>query len=225
VRNIVRDPDRFGIRLLDIANQPFFQQVNLPYPIEAKTAARLAGMSMDDLLNLNPGFRRQVIHAHSQDNLLLPLDKLDAFRANFDAEEAQRIRLRSYSASKGELLSAIADRFDVSLQWLQDHNPLETKRGKITQAQTVMLPPASGRVALAQPAAKTDTKSTAKVDSAPATKRQSTRASVRTHTIRRGDTLYSLAKRYKVTVADIRQHNRRLDVLKPGIKLQIPLNS
>ena len=215
VRNIVREPLRFGIALIDMPNQPFFQQVSLPYPIEAKTAARLAGMEMDELLSLNPGFRRHVIHADSQDNLLLPLDKVDAFRANFEAEESQRIRMRSYSASKGEVLSKIADRFNVTLQWLKDHNPLETKRGKITQAQTLMLPPSAAKVAQAERTTKAATTRPAR----------GSRSSVRTHTIRRGDTLSSLAKRYKVTVADIRELNGRLKVLKPGAKIQIPLNS
>ena len=205
VRNLVREPARYGLALEAMPNQPYFQQVNLPYPIEAKTAARMAGIDMDELLSLNPGFRRHVIHADSQDNLLLPVDKLDSFRAAFEAAESQRIRLRSYDARKGEVLSRIADRFDVTIQWLKEHNPLETKRGRIAHAQTLMLPPSAGRTASAG--------------------KKTARPSVRTHTVRKGDTLIALAKRYKVTVADIREYNGALKVLRPGAKLQIPLNS
>jgi membrane-bound lytic murein transglycosylase D len=207
VRNLVREPERYGLELAAMPNQPYFQQVNLPYPIEAKTAARMAEIDMEELLALNPGYRRHVIHADSQDNLLLPVDKLALFRANFEAADSQRIRLRSYKASKGELLTRIADRFDVTIQWLKDHNPLELKRGKIVQAQTLMLPPASAR----------------KVAATATTKKQATRTSgFRTHTIRRGDTLFALAQRYKVSVADIREFNGALKVLRPGAKIQIP---
>jgi membrane-bound lytic murein transglycosylase D len=207
VRNLVREPERYGLELEPIANQPYFRQVDLPYPIEAKTAARLAGMDLEQLLALNPGFRRRALHTDSQDRLFLPADRLAAFQANLQAEESQRIRLRSYAARKGELLTAIADRYDVTIQWLKDHNPLELKRGKIAQAQTLMLPPGT-RIAAAPVQAKT-----------PA------RPKVRTHTVRRGDTLSALAKRYRVTVADLREYNGTLKVLRPGAKLQIPLDS
>ena len=209
VRNLVREPARYGLNLDTMPNQPYFQQVSLPYPIEARTAARMAGINMDELLALNPGFRRHVIHADSQDNLLLPVDKLDTFQTAFDSAESTRIRLRSYSARKGEVLTRIAERFDVTIQWLKDHNPLETKRGKITQAQTLMLPPSEIKIARAS----------TRVTRKPA------HPSTRTHTVRRGDTLFALAKRYNVSVADIREYNGALKTLRPGDKLQIPVNS
>ncbi|NTV95931.1 MAG: transglycosylase SLT domain-containing protein [Thiobacillus sp.] len=217
VSNLVREPERHGITLDTLPNRPYFQQVTLPYPIEATTAARLAGVDMDELLDLNPGFRRHVLHSESQQSLLLPIASLDTFRNNLDAEESRRIRLRSYSASKGELLTQIADRFDVTVKWLQDHNPLSLKRGKITQAQTLMLPPSATKVSQnAVPVT---------LSTPPSARKPVPRATVRTHTVRRGDTLFGLAKRYKVTVADIREYNGSLKVLRPGTKLHIPLDS
>ncbi|TCJ13193.1 LysM peptidoglycan-binding domain-containing protein [Parasulfuritortus cantonensis] len=210
VRNLILEPERYGVRLADIPNRPYFEKVSLPYPIEARTAARMADVDMDELLELNPGFRRHVIHAESQDTLLLPVDKVDTFRAAFDAEESHKIRLRSYVASKGELLSRIADRFDVTVKWLQDHNPLSVKRGKLAQAQTLFLPPSAARP-MARPVATTT--------------RKVARPSVRKHTVRRGDTLFSLAKRYKVSIADIRELNGAIKVLHPGEKINIPLDS
>lgn len=204
VRNLIRQPERYGLSLEPIPNRPYFREVSLPYPIEARTAARLAEIDMDTLLTLNPGFRRRVIHVDYQEMLLLPVDKLDTFRANLDAEQSHRIRLHRYAGKKGELLSRIADRFNVTVDWLKAHNPLDLRQGKLAHAQTLMLPPA------AKPAP-------ARVARAP--------AKLRTHTVRRGDTLAALAKRYKVTVADIREYNGTLDVLRPGTKLQIPVES
>lgn len=224
VRNLVREPGRYGLNLDAMSNQPYFQKISLPYPIEAKTAARMAGIKMEELLSLNPGFRRDVIYAESQDNLLLPWDRLDTFKTNFDAAESRRVRLRSYSASKGELLSRIADRFDVTVKWLQDHNPLTVKRGKIAHAQTLILPPAGATKAAqarAPVAAGKTTRHSVQVKKA----RKTARASGRTHTIRRGDTLTALARHYKVTVSDIREYNGALKVLRPGNKIHIPYDS
>ncbi len=218
VRNLVREPERHGLILIDMPNRPYFEQVRLPYPMEAKTVARLAEMEIEELQALNPGFRRKVIHAESQDTLLIPLDRLAAFRTRFEAQESQRMRLRSYTASKGELLSRIADKFDVTVQWLKEHNPMEVKRGKIVQAQTLLLPPSSVKVvAQRKPVDQAVTSSR--------TSKPAARTQARVHTVRRGDTLFSLAKRYQVTIADIRDFNGALKTLRPGAKLQIPRSS
>lgn len=215
VSNLVRDPETHGIKLATLPNRPYFQEVTLPYPMEARAAARLAGIDLEEVLDLNPGFRHHVLHTESQKTLLLPVASLEAFRANLEAEESHRLRLRSYSASKGEVLSRIAQRFDVTVRWLQDHNPLRLNRGKIAQAQTIMLPPSATAAAPATTPAATRV----------AVAKRPARPTLRTHTVRRGDTLVALAKRYKVSVADIRVHNGALKVLRPGAKIQIPLDS
>lgn len=208
LRNLVRDADHYGIRLTSIPNRPYFRHVTLPYPIEARTAARLAGIDLDELLDLNPGYRRHVVHVESQDSLLLPADRLVAFQANLDAEESHRIRLRSHIVNKGELLAGIADRFDVTVQWLKDHNPLSVKSGKMARTQTILLPPtvAQGARGLHQA-------------------RNTARPTLQTHTVRRGETLFALAKRYRVPVAELRELNGAVDVLHPGEKIQIPVDS
>ena len=48
---------------------------------------------------------------------------------------------------------------------------------------------------------------------------------MRTHTVRKGDTLARLAKRYNVKVADIRRWNENAEPLMPGSKLAIPVLS
>jgi membrane-bound lytic murein transglycosylase D len=235
VSNIVKNPSRFGLRMEPIPNEPYFRQVRLPYPIEARTAARLAEIDVDELLVLNPGFRRHVIHAEYQNVLFLPINKLENFEANLEAEESHKIRLRSYNAQKGELLTKIAEKYDVTVQWLQDHNPLTVKRGKIVQAQTLIMPPTGARTTFASASQPVQVAAFEKpeAEEKPAVKqaarkqlaKKPAKPIVRTHTVRKGDTLIALAKRYNVTVADIREINGRLKILKPGAKLQIPLAS
>ncbi|NCS66742.1 MAG: transglycosylase SLT domain-containing protein, partial [Betaproteobacteria bacterium] len=123
IRNVIREPERFGVALNDVPNAPAFDKVTLSYPIEAKTAANLAGMTLDDFLAFNPGFRRRVIYAESQNTLLLPPENANRFNASLAATESAKIRLHTIQAPKGALLSKIADRFDVTVQWLKDHNP------------------------------------------------------------------------------------------------------
>jgi LysM repeat protein len=46
---------------------------------------------------------------------------------------------------------------------------------------------------------------------------------MRTHTVRKGDTLSRVAKLYNVKVADIRRWNENAEPLMPGSKLAIPI--
>lgn len=239
VRNIIRNPAQFGITLNEIPNSPAFKKVTLNFPIEARTAARLAQMDMGDFLALNPGFQRRVIYSESQSSLLLPPEKVDVFKQNLDATEARDIRLHTFNAPKGALLSRIADRFDVTIKWLEDHNPLATKRGKLVKAQTLILPPRTQIASISpaqlapppapEPKAKASHgKHETKLSSRDKKHEKPMRLAVkhghqRIHTVRKGDTLYSVAKRYNVKVADLEALNGAMTKkLKPGIKLHIP---
>jgi hypothetical protein len=42
--------------------------------------------------------------------------------------------------------------------------------------------------------------------------------------VRRGDTFFTLAERYKVTVAEIRDYNRAMKALRTGDIVLIPIN-
>jgi membrane-bound lytic murein transglycosylase D len=76
VKNIISDPQRFGLKLNSIPNQPYFAAVSTPHPIDVKLAAELADISMEEFLALNPGHNRPVILQENATVLLLPVDKL-----------------------------------------------------------------------------------------------------------------------------------------------------
>jgi membrane-bound lytic murein transglycosylase D len=235
IRNIIRDPEHFNLALNDIPNIPSFQKVTLPYPIEAQTAAKLAQMNLDDFLALNPGFRRRVIYAESQNTLLLPPDKAELFNKNLEATASSNIRLHSFQAPKGAMLAKIADQFDVTINWLKEHNPLEVKRGKLARAQTLMLPPqsSSGKTVVAAKSITVKSVTAKPIIVAKAHVSGThhalhvkvAKATARVHTVRAGDTFYSLAKHYRVTVADIVGLNHSLKTLHPGDKIHIPVDS
>jgi len=208
VRNIVQHPDRFGVNLEPLANEPYFLQVKLKHPMEARQAAKLAEMNLDEFLMLNPAFKRRVIHTETRNVLLLPADKLDAFQFNLHQQDG-RYRLQHYAAQRGESAKAIASKFGVSLAWLNEKNPLKLTNGKLAQAQTLVVPLAS-----TLPNTRNVRETTTKQ-----------RPTVRTHTVRKGDTLAAVARMYNVKIADIRQWNENAEPLLPGSKLTIPTTS
>ncbi len=213
VRNVIRDPGRFGISLQAIANEAYFMQVALDHPMTAQKAAKLAEMNVDEFLALNPAFQRRVIYADSQSTLLLPVDRVETFQFNA-SRQAEDKRLQTYQARRGESVGSIAQRFGVSLDWMKEHNPIKLHGGKLASAQTLVVPSAGkpeSRVASAE-----------SIPFRTQQTRTPARPVMRTHTVRKGDTLSRVAKRYNVKVADIRRWNENAEPLMPGSTLEIP---
>jgi len=208
VRNIIRDPAAFGVQLAPMANEPYFMPIKLQRPIEARMAAKLAEMSVEDLVALNPGFQRRVIHTDAQDMLLLPTDRVETFQFNLHRQGLEKGSLQTYVAKKGESATHIAAKFDVTVDWLKEHNPLNLWRGKLTRSQDLVVPRAVAAKAAGKP----------RVSEA----RPKAASTLRKHTVRKGETLVKLARLYDVDVADIKRLNDIQGRIKPGMELDIP---
>jgi len=218
VRNIIRDPERFGLKLDPIADEAYFMQVNLSRPMEARQAAKLAEMNLDEFLSLNPAFQRRVIYADARGSLLLPADRVETFQFNLNRQGADK-QLQTYAARQGESAHGIASRFGVSLDWLKEYNPLNLHKGKVAKPQTLVVPMAgAANVPISSPVSSpvAVTRAPARIKTAKVEK-----SVTRTHTVRKGDTLSRVAKLYNVKVADIRRWNDNAEPLMPGSKLII----
>jgi membrane-bound lytic murein transglycosylase D len=172
--------------------------------MDIHSAARLADMSSDEFIALNAAFPRKLIRSDTPVNLLVPVDKADTFQRNL--ETGSWDSWQPYAAQKGERPEAIAKRFDVSLARLEEHNQFQLKRGKLVRAQTLLVP-VKGRGMIA----------TQTAPSVAAT------AEPGLHHVERGDTLFSVARRYGLSVAQLSQANPDLDGgLKAGQTLHLP---
>ncbi len=208
LRNIVKQPENYGIQLDPMANEPYFMPVSLKQPIEARTAAQLAEMSLEDFDALNPGFQRRVIHTDTRGVLLLPADRVETFQFNLHRKGLDKGTLESYPAKRGESVANIANKFHVSVDWLKAHNPIKPAHGKLVKTQELVVPKVASL--------NTPAKARVSVKAGKQT------AAMRKHTVRPGETLSKLAQQYQVRVSDIQRLNDITDQLKPGMELEIP---
>ena len=79
VKNIVLQPQRFGLALPAFENHPFFLSVPIERDIDVALAARLAGLSVDEFQQLNPQMNKPVILAAGTPRVLLPYDNANRF--------------------------------------------------------------------------------------------------------------------------------------------------
>jgi len=202
IKNIVANPSSFGLTLQDIPNEPYFAAVATTKHIDVKLAAQLADISMEEFTALNPAHNRPVILQENTDLILLPVGKIETFRANLESYSKPLVSWQSYQPKKGERLDKLAPRFGLSLENLKSVNGLTT-RGNISTGQTLLVP-------LNGEASESDFE-VFNMHLAADDRSRSVR-----HIVHRGETLSSIAHRYHVSVAKLKQWNGPLKVIRPG---------
>ncbi len=204
IKNIIFRPEQYGLTLNEIPNQPYFTTVKAPNKIDAKLAAELAGISLEEFSALNPSFTRPVlITENSYQKLLLPTWAASNFTNNLNAYTRPLSNWHSYHPKRGERLGDIANRFDISLYELSATNNLKPNRNLIVRR--TLLVPAGNHSTLTKPI---DAVAMAQIPIEVAVeKASSSRNTTISHKVKQGETLSKLAKRYGVSSKQIMQQN------------------
>ncbi len=193
MKNLIQKPQDFGVDLGVVPNTPYFAQITLTQHIDVALAAKLAQTTMDEFTSLNPNYTRPVIQAHQPTTLLLPVDKAEIFAANLENYEKPLVTWQPYHAKRGEKLDAIARRHGISSSRLKEVNGIKVKRGRISGNQVLLVPGTGG--------AKLANTSFSEIKTEPEL------SSGKIYTVRKGDTLLSIAKRNGVKAAQIKAWN------------------
>ncbi|WP_291985225.1 LysM peptidoglycan-binding domain-containing protein [Candidatus Accumulibacter sp. ACC007] len=152
-----------------------------------------------------------------------PVDKHAVTKADAPpAAPAMVTRTRTHKVGKGETLLGIAERYDMSLADLKQRNKLRSNQVNYGTRLTVVTsePVRTAPVATAQRRVQVEVASKPAAPSGDA--KPATGHRTHTHTVRRGETLFSIAQRYEMTVAELKQLNKlRSDQVTSGSKLLV----
>ena len=201
VAAIVADPEAFGIELPVVPNKPHFAAAKTGGQIDLNVAASLAGMTVEDLLALNAGHKRWASRPDGPHELLLPVDKVAGFEQKIAVlAPDRRLRWRRYRIQPGDSLNRIARRHGVTVEAIKRSNGLRDSR---IRAGKDLLIPLSNSVTFAG-----------------GTSNQHARQRLR-YRVRKGDSLYTIARRFQVSVPDLKRWNRVGRYIRPGEKLTV----
>jgi len=144
-------------------------------------------------------------------------------------------RITRYKVHKGDTVETVAENFGVSAQMVRRWNGLprgDSLRGRKVLALHLPVTPSSETASTGSPTSATHARKAAQTASAklPAHKPAesggsavgtSEQATVLRHTVKSGETLYSIATAYKTTVAALKRNNGNLATLRPGMILVV----
>ncbi|MFL9610021.1 LysM peptidoglycan-binding domain-containing protein [Methylobacillus sp. Pita2] len=214
VKNIMTNPQRYGLNIQSIPNRPYFVKVTAPQQIDAKLAAELAEISAEEFASLNPEYNRPVLTTNGQvHEILLPISAAEIFTNNLAVYDKPLVNWQTYHAKRGERMDSIARKFGIDPAKLRDINglsannlnsnmPLLVPVQADTVSDTAIAIADHGQIAIA--AASVTLPSTIK------------------HTVKSGDTISSIAKRYNISNQQLMSMNGlKSSTLKPGQALTV----
>ncbi|MFN3628893.1 MAG: transglycosylase SLT domain-containing protein [Casimicrobiaceae bacterium] len=196
IKNIIRDPEKYGINLRPIPNEPYFKTITLAHPIDVKQAARLAQISEEEFLALNPAHQRPVIGGRSEYQILLPASNADTFLANLETDAQPKVSWMAYRTRPGDRIDALAQRFGTTVAALRSVNGIRST-ALVLPAGYNLLVPSDGP----------SEEALGSLQNAVFTKFPEYTPG-RIHRVKRGETLAQLGKRYGVAPGTLAQWNR-----------------
>ncbi len=141
---IISDPGAYGIKLASIADQPIWGPVDTGGQLDLAMAADMAGISLQDLHQLNPGLERWATPPDGPHVLQLPIAAGLQFQHNIaDLDPDQRITWDQYRIVPGDTLSGIASQHKTSVAVIRQSNKLVSDR--IRAGDTLLIPRGSAQ--------------------------------------------------------------------------------
>ncbi|MFZ5556074.1 MAG: LysM peptidoglycan-binding domain-containing protein [Pseudomonadota bacterium] len=204
VRNIIVNPSAYGISLEPMPNTPHFVKVTLPLRIDLELAARFAELSVEQFALLNPGHTKQVLDISAERPLLLPAEKAGHFYVNLNRHDQPLVTWQTYVMGRGDRIERVAARHGLTAAQLREANGL-SPRARVRAGDVLVVPGA---------AAAGDTPQVVRVSG--------TSSDPAFHRVRSGDTLYSIARRYDISIDQLKRWNRLSSSrIKPGQVLRL----
>lgn len=210
---IARNPVQYGFTF-DAEAPITYDTVELSRPVDLRRVAEWTGASVDEIQALNPELRRWTTPVkRSNYALKVPTGTRDSLLSRLEATPPTEFAsLNWHTVRRGDTVASLARRFKVSRTDLADANGL-TAKSRLRPGQELLIPRAPASL-LAARSTGTTVRTAARGD-AGATRAQSYR-------VRRGDSLFAIARRFGVSVDDLRTWNRLRDSrITPGDVLSV----
>ncbi|MEJ2515495.1 MAG: LysM peptidoglycan-binding domain-containing protein [Gammaproteobacteria bacterium] len=211
---VVRAPEAFGVTLPELPDTPYFAEVALDGQVDLALAAELAGLEVEELYSLNPGFNRWATDPDGPHRLQVPVESAPVLaEALASVPESERVRWERHRVAQGDTLSELARTYRTTPAVIREVNGLS---GNVIRAGSWLMVPTATR-SLGDYSLSAGNRLAAKQN------RERPGRSKRTHTVRSGESLWTISRRYGVGVRELAAWNGMApgDTLSVGRELVI----
>ena len=195
---IFKSPEQYGITLGPIPNRAYFDIVELDGQIDLAQATQLAGLKINELYQLNPGFNRWATDPEGPHRLVVPLSQAEQLRRGLaQLTLSQRVQWKRYKIKSGDSLSTIAVKFNTKASVLRQVNNL---KGSFIRAGKTLLIPSPSHT-LASYSLSAEQRQLNKQTNAVKGKQKTI------YRVKKGDSLWTIARKHRVTSTQLSKWN------------------
>ena len=213
---VARNPVQYGLNVV-VPEIPKSERIVVYNPVDLRKVSEWAGVPVETIQNLNPELRRWITPVQETDYALnVPEGTGELILASmWAADPDELVAFNRHTVKKGETISAIAKKLKVSRTDLAEANYLKTT-AKLAAGQQLIIPRAPTTILAARtdtPAPLTESRSVDAVVASnvqpPAVESESAASDVTpiTHRVKRGETLFSIARLYQTTIDALKEAN------------------
>ena len=207
MKHIIQNPQKYNVEVPYIPNAPYFAEVTLTEQMDIDLILKLADISSEEFELLNAHHKRPLIPKESQPTtILLPQHKVEMYNKNLMAHNESLTNWVLYKPKRKESIMKVAKKFDINLSTFKRINSLN---GRVTfrKNSTILIPKSS------ELKSKYTLKGTGDFNY----------TTVGTHHVSKGDTLGGIARKYRVSIEDLKEFNE-LDshIIIIGTTIDIP---
>lgn len=233
-----------GIRPVAVATPEHVDTFHINKMLHLKQVSELTGAPLEDLKNLNPQYRHEIIPGNDRQYILrIPYKYTNAFLQNEDSlyrhkadiyfnpvtikkikEDGDGVRI-VYRVKSGDYLGRIAINHGTTVAKIKKWNNLKSNDIRVGQRLIIY----RGGNAPASTSSSITSKQTAAKPASSSTSSAKTASAIpagtpyTTYTVKSGDSLYIIAKQFPgVSAQNIMDFNGIGTNIKPGMKIKIP---
>jgi membrane-bound lytic murein transglycosylase D len=214
---IAKNPVKYGFDVATVTASAT-ETVAVPPAVDLRRLAEWAGISVDEIQQLNPELRRWTTPLRGEDYALtVPEGTAEVIRERLTAAAPGTLNaLQWHSVKRGETLTTISRKLRVSRTDLAEANYLKPT-SRVTTGQRLLVPRMPSAAVLARAASGSPADAIA--DATPAVDDDTPEETV-VHRVKSGETLFGIAKKYSTTVEQLKMLNRLVsNTLRVGARL------
>lgn len=142
---VIKDPKKYNVKLPEIPYKPYFAEVTIKSQIDFTKIATLSNVPYKEVVKLNGGYVKLKTFNSEPSKILLPIEKVDAFKTNLaklSIKERRNLAMRkeppAHTVKHGESLTKIATKYNITRNKIIEFNP-GIQNQKLKPGQKILL--------------------------------------------------------------------------------------
>jgi len=138
-KRIIDEPAKYGFKLPNVANHPYFVNIPLTQDIDVDKVIQLSEITREQFLALNPSYYGPVILSGFNQEILLPYGKAEIFKKNLSINKTPLTSWTVVRLDKTDTVDNVASRLNTDAEQIREVNKIP-KGMKIRSGSTIIIP-------------------------------------------------------------------------------------